>query len=64
METLGAGGAMVLLGFVVKFLVDLARRQNKTISNHIQHSTVANEKLAAAINRLADKIGVEEPPTP
>lgn len=62
MEALGAGGAMVFLGFLLKALVDLLLRQNKTISNHIQHSTEILTKLDGTIERNTDALNRLAPP--
>ena len=56
MEVLGLGASAALLGFLVKAVVDLMRWQNKTISNHIQHSTEILTKLDGTIERNTDAL--------
>lgn len=56
MEVLGLGASAALLAFLVKALADLLLRQNKTISNHIQHSTEILTKLNGTIDRNTDAL--------
>lgn len=52
----GAGFAIVVAGFLLKFFVDFARKQQEVITNHVAHSTEVLAQLVAAIDRLSDAI--------
>lgn len=56
----GSGFAAVIAGFLIKFLVDFVRRQQRTIENHIKHNTEAqmsqvetNREMITAIREMA-----------
>ena len=52
--------AIVALALIVKyFLHHLTKKDEaftKTINNHLQHASTSNEKMAGALERLADKL--------
>ena len=45
----GGGFAVVVAGILIKFVLDMLRRQGETISNHIEHSTTATIEMRDAI---------------
>ena len=52
----GGGFAVVIAGILIKFVLDMLRRQGETISNHIEHSTKATMEMREAIHELTQVI--------
>ena len=52
----GGGFAVIIAGVLIKFILDMLRRQGETISNHIEHSTQATMEMREAIHELVQVI--------
>ena len=52
----GGGFAIAVSGVLIKFLLDRMKRLDEIVSNHIVHSTAAQEKLADSVDRLAKAV--------
>ena len=56
-ETLaGAGFAVAVAGFLLKFFVDHIKRMEKIFENHVEHNTTAQIEVARAIVTMAEDV--------